>query len=110
VRELQNVIERAAILARNGRVRIDLPDLAASVQLGRRAQAAGSKPPVLTDDDRRERDRVNIMAALDACGGKVFGRGGAAEMLDVKPTTLASRIKTLGIRFDRGAQAPEQRV
>jgi transcriptional regulator with GAF, ATPase, and Fis domain len=108
VRELQNVIERAAILARNGRVRIDLPDLAASAHLGRRAQAAGSKPPVLTDDDRRERDRINIMAALEACGGKVFGRGGAAEMLDVKPTTLASRIKTLGIRFERGA--PEQRV
>ena len=111
VRELQNVIERAAILARNGRVRIDLPDLGGSIQLGRRAQAAGGKPPVLTDDDRRERDRINIMAALDACGGKIFGRGGAAEMLDVKPTTLASRIKTLGIRFERGAQQqPEQRV
>ncbi|HMJ31597.1 MAG TPA: sigma 54-interacting transcriptional regulator [Xanthobacteraceae bacterium] len=110
VRELQNVIERATILARNGRVRIDLPDVAASAQLGRRTQAAGGKPLVLTDDDRRERDRINIMAALDACGGKVFGRGGAAEMLDVKPTTLASRIKTLGIRFERGAQAPEQRV
>jgi transcriptional regulator with GAF, ATPase, and Fis domain len=50
------------------------------------------------------------MAALDACGGKVFGRGGAAEMLDVKPTTLASRIKTLGIRFTRGAEGDEQRV
>jgi transcriptional regulator with GAF, ATPase, and Fis domain len=108
VRELQNVIERAAILARNGRVRIDLPDLTAAAQLGRRAQAAGSKPPVLTDDDRRERDRINIVAALDACGGKIFGRGGAAELLDVKPTTLASRIKTLGIKFERGQQ--EQRV
>jgi transcriptional regulator with GAF, ATPase, and Fis domain len=91
-------------------VRIDLPDLGASTQLGRRAQAAGGKSQVLTDDDRRERDRINIMTALEACGGKVFGRGGAAEMLDVKPTTLASRIKTLGIRFDRGAHAPEQRV
>ena len=53
--------------------------------------------PILTEDDRRERDRANILA-LEACGGKVFGRGGAAELLDVKPTTLASRIKALGIR------------
>ena len=35
---------------------------------------------------------------------KVVGRGGAAEMLDVKPTTLASRMKTLGIRFERGSE------
>jgi transcriptional regulator with GAF, ATPase, and Fis domain len=110
VRELQNVIERAAILARNGRVRIDLPE-GTTTTSGRRMQASAAKPTVLTDDDRRERDRINIMAALEACGGKVFGRGGAAEMLDVKPTTLASRIKTLGIRFERGAQAPpEQRI
>jgi PAS domain S-box-containing protein len=109
VRELQNVIERAAILARNGRVRIDLPE-GGAVTTGRRMQASAAKPTVLTDDDRRERDRINIMAALEACGGKVFGRGGAAEMLDVKPTTLASRIKTLGIRFERGTQAPEQRI
>jgi len=100
VRELQNVIERAAILARNGRVRIDLPDLTTGT--GRRAMAANGKPTILTEDDRRERDRINIMAALEACGGKVFGRGGAAELLDVKPTTLASRIKALGIEVERG--------
>jgi PAS domain S-box-containing protein len=103
VRELQNVIERAAILARNGRVRIDLPDLAIAGGPGRRALAASGKAAILTDDARRERDRVNIIAALEASGGKIFGPGGAAELLDVKPTTLASRIKTLGIRLQRGA-------
>ena len=36
---------------------------------------------LLTDDERRERDRANILAALESCGGKVFGRGGAAELL-----------------------------
>jgi formate hydrogenlyase transcriptional activator len=101
VRELQNVIERATILARNGRVRIDLPESNAPVSTARRATASAGKPSLLTDEDRRDRDRVNILAALEACGGKVFGRGGAAEMLDVKPTTLASRIKSLGIRFER---------
>jgi PAS domain S-box-containing protein len=112
VRELQNVIERAAILARNGRVRIDLPEAGAAILSGRRTPAAVAGPSILTDDDRRERDRVNILAALEASGGKIFGHGGAAELLDVKPTTLASRIKTLGIRFERRPppQMPEQRV
>ena len=45
----------------------------------------------------RAHERANILAALKACSGKVFGPGGAAEMLDIKPTTLASRIKALGI-------------
>ena len=37
-------------------------------------------------------------AALERSGGKVFGPDGAARMLNMKPTTLASRIKALGIR------------
>jgi PAS domain S-box-containing protein len=109
VRELQNVIERAAILARNGRVRIDLPDIAAGLHVGRKPPATAGRSPVLTEVDRRERDRGNILTALEACGGKVFGRGGAAELLDVKPTTLASRIKALGIRYERTSErAAEQ--
>jgi formate hydrogenlyase transcriptional activator len=102
VRELENVIERAAILARNGRVRIDLPEPGSSAKGIMPSMAAGNiRRPVLTDEERRDRDRANILAALDACGGKVFGRGGAAELLDVRPTTLASRIKALGIQIQR---------
>jgi PAS domain S-box-containing protein len=103
VRELENVIERAAILARHARLRIDLP---AAKTAAANAQAPADR--VLTDDERRERDRINILAALQACDGKVFGRGGAAELLDVKPTTLASRIKALGIAVEkvRGRDAP----
>ena len=97
VRELENVIERAAILARHARLRIDLP-----AARTRRDQRSQRRPTgLLTDDERRERDRANILAALESCGGKVFGRGGAAELLDVKPTTLASRIKALGITFEK---------
>jgi PAS domain S-box-containing protein len=95
VRELENVIERAAILARHTRLRIDLPATRAT------AVAQTSADRLLTDDERRERDRANILAALESCGGKVFGRGGAAELLDVKPTTLASRIKALGITIEK---------
>ena len=95
VRELQNVIEHGAILARNGRLSIDLPGG------GMRNAAQQNGVALLTDDERRERDRANIQAALEACGGKVFGHGGAAELLNVRPTTLASRIKALGIKVPR---------
>ncbi len=105
VRELENVIERAAILARQGRLRIDLPDMQAP-ELPSPRKAAGrgdaqgneAEPDWLTESERRSRDRDHIRAALEACGGKVFGPGGAAELLGVKPTTLASRIKALGLR------------
>jgi formate hydrogenlyase transcriptional activator len=99
-RELQNVIERAAILARKGRLRIDLPDAPLAVRSSNRGNGT-VQVPVLTDDDRRLRDRANIAAALTACNGRVFGARGAAALLGVKPTTLASRIKSLGISYGR---------
>jgi transcriptional regulator with GAF, ATPase, and Fis domain len=103
VRELQNVIERAAILAQNGRLRIDLPDVAgAPPSPGAPRVKADSRPVVMTSAEMRAHERANILAALQACAGKVFGPGGAAEMLDIKPTTLASRIKALGIANARG--------
>ncbi|MGX7741778.1 sigma 54-interacting transcriptional regulator [Rhodopseudomonas parapalustris] len=103
VRELQNVIERATILAQNGRLRIDLPESASShaaASAGR--QKPDAQPAVMTTADLRNLERANIVAALRACKGKVFGDDGAAAMLDMKPTTLASRIKALGIASPRG--------
>jgi PAS domain S-box-containing protein len=102
VRELENVVERAAILARDGRLRIDLPEPA-------RASASAAPPPltdrgILSEEDRRARDRANILAALAASGGKISGAGGAAERLGLRPTTLASRMKTLGISRERADQ------
>ena len=88
---------RAVILSHNGRLRIDLPDQAAHAPISVREAAKEASGAVLTDDEVRSFERSNIVAALKACGGKVFGRGGAAELLDMKPTTLASRIKALKI-------------
>ena len=107
VRELQNVIERAAILAQNGRLRIDLPDTpGAQSPSGAGRQKAEPRPAVMTSAEMRDHERANILAALQACNGKVFGAGGAAAMLDLKPTTLASRMKALGIAPARSRQAP----
>jgi transcriptional regulator with GAF, ATPase, and Fis domain len=56
---------------------------------------------VRTDAEIRQLEADNIRAALKASRGKVSGPGGAAELLEVKPTTLASRIKALGISRGR---------
>ena len=98
IRELQNVIERAVILSQANRLSFDLPEtvLAKNTPLGR--LSASPDTPIVRESDRKQRDRQAIIAALEQSGGKVAGRGGAAEILDLKPTTLASRIKTLGIK------------
>ncbi len=101
VRELENALERAAIISGNGQLKLELPDSGASQAAlpAARQQPAGS--PLMTEQDRRQRDRETIVRALHDCGGKVFGPGGAAELLGLKPTTLASRIKRWGIVYQR---------
>ena len=59
----------------------------------------------MTSAEMRDHERENILAALAASKGKVFGAGGAAAMLDLKPTTLASRMKALGISAAHSRQA-----
>jgi PAS domain S-box-containing protein len=52
---------------------------------------------ILTETQRKSREMQNIESALRQCRGKISGPGGAARMLDVKPTTLYSRIHRYGI-------------
>ena len=52
----------------------------------------------------REREKRNLRAALEETGGRLYGDGGAAELLGVKPTTLADRIRTYGIRKPAGGR------
>ena len=47
--------------------------------------------------DRRLREQENIELALKQTEWKIYGTGGAAELLGLKPTTLLSRIKKMGI-------------
>jgi transcriptional regulator with GAF, ATPase, and Fis domain len=54
------------------------------------------KPALLTRDDLKRQERDAIVAALKQANGKIFGPGGAAELLGMKPTTLASRISAMG--------------
>jgi transcriptional regulator with GAF, ATPase, and Fis domain len=52
----------------------------------------------LTEQEMRALQKKNTVAALKQAGWRVSGAGGAADLLGIKPTTLADRIRTLGIR------------
>jgi hypothetical protein len=98
VRELASVI-CAAILARDGRLAIGAVLARAGNLAPARGAAVRRRPrAVETEGDRKKRERANIEAALAASGGKIYGPGGAAELLGTRPTTLASRTQALGIR------------
>jgi len=60
---------------------------------------------VVPDAELRRREKANVLAALEQTGWKIYGPGGAAELLGVKPTTLASRIRKMGLWKGRRAEA-----
>jgi len=58
---------------------------------------------VVSGAEWQRRERANIVAALRHAGGKIYGNTGAAALLGMKPTTLASRIKALPIGPSEGS-------
>jgi PAS domain S-box-containing protein len=100
VRELKNVIERAVILSKGNTLRLDLsmPDQHAALPELKGKEDRTESGQILTDKQMRELQKRNIIAALDATNWKVSGKGGSAELLDVRPTTLYDRLKAFGIK------------
>jgi len=98
VRELQNVIERAVITSRSGRLSFSLTQGNGRREKAERRRPIDAETPVLTEEEMKQRDRENILNALDQSGWKITGDGGAAEILGMKPTTLHSKIKKLGLK------------
>jgi len=100
VRELKNVIERAVILSRGGPLRIYLPgnDAKPVPTVEEAANDAGDERAWLTEEEMKERQRDNLIAALDAADWRVSGSGGAAELLGLKPSTLNDRMRSMGIQ------------
>ena len=95
IRELQNVVERAVILARGGPT-IELP-LPAEARPRPLADAL-SGTEVISEQRWRDLEKANVMRALERAGFRLWGAGGAADLLGVNAGTLASRLKKLGIR------------
>ena len=102
VRELQNIIERAVITSRDGRLDLDraLPE-SMHAMAAAPATGDGANRRVRTIKELEELERQNIIAALESAEWKVAGESGAARLLGVKPTTLSSRMKALGIERKR---------
>jgi len=100
VRELQNVIERAVIASQSGSIRLDIPG-GAEPRSSRPATAESApraESEVVTDKEMNRRVRDNMAAALKGCGGRIYGPGGAAELLGIRPSTLATRVRKLGLK------------
>jgi len=98
IRELKNVIERAVILSQGKVLRLDLsmPDL--REEAAAEADSETVNADVLTDEEMKEFQKSNLINALQQTNWRVSGSGGAAELLGVRPTTLADRIRTLKIK------------
>jgi transcriptional regulator with GAF, ATPase, and Fis domain len=103
VRELQNAVERAVILAHDGELRFDLRPSASSQPTSpfreeiRVEAPVAARSEVATRDDWKRQERESIMRALQQASGKVSGPNGAAELLGMRPTTLSSRLKAMGM-------------
>jgi transcriptional regulator with GAF, ATPase, and Fis domain len=88
IRELENIIHRAVILCTSNKISyIDLED-----------QSEGSSSTFCLSKNINDIEKQHIMTVLKECDWKVYGPGGAAQMLGLKVPTLNSRMKKLGIK------------
>jgi len=96
------VIERALIVIQGNRLQFNLSGK--NVDTGIIAEEYTGEESMkipFTETVRLACDRENILAALRRTNGKMSGEDGAAELLGIKPTTLASRMKALGVEKPR---------
>ena len=96
VRELQNIVERAIILARCNRLNFTMPQVLNRMIVTENEETT-TQTSILTYQDLKNLERQNIIQALQRTNYKIYGTDGAAEILGSKPTTLISRIKALEI-------------
>ena len=105
IRELRNVLERAAIISQGSPLRLDLVLGNGPAEMTTQFNSSLVEwPPsissssFLTQGEIKRRERENLVVALERTGWKIYGRGGAAELLGLKPNTLAARLRVMGIK------------
>ncbi len=95
VRELQNLVERAVIVSQQGK--IDWEDIIPAPNMKYTTAAKPTEEKILTSDELVKLEKENILRALKKTHWKISGKNGAATLLKLRPTTLASKIKALEI-------------
>ncbi|WP_293307607.1 sigma 54-interacting response regulator [Pedobacter sp. UBA5917] len=90
IRELENMIERNVLLTKDNVIN----NMVLPSQL---EQHPAFKPADAMVTTMSEGERAHIISALKKCNGKIWGEGGAANLLNLPPTTLNSKMKKLGI-------------
>jgi len=96
IRELQNIVERITITADPSKIIDGL--LSTSPQEGRASQETDPlERRLLTEAEIRDIEKENMLQVLDKTNWKIYGERGAADLLEIKPTTLISRLKKLGL-------------
>jgi DNA-binding NtrC family response regulator len=94
VRELQNAIERSCILAKDGIINSKM--LGVKIKLDNKKIVSSFLYDEIIESFDKEVAKI-IIKALKKTEGKIYGKDGAAALLKLKPTTLQSKIKKLGI-------------
>ena len=99
IRELHNVIERAVITSSGAELSLDssLPQIANTAPNQNDSYSHSPDKP-LTELDLKKLEHQNLINALESTKWRIYGKDGAAELLGMNPSTLRSRLKTLGIK------------
>ena len=90
IRELENIVERQIILAKGNKLKFDF---LANISEQQQSIDMTNQPELLNLQAQKALDKANLEAALKQAKGKIYGEDGAASLLGLKPTTLASKLK-----------------
>jgi DNA-binding NtrC family response regulator len=97
IRELEHIIERAAITSSGTISELGLPEKDSDLV----AYPVGGH----VQHTLAQHEKALIMETLKRSEGRIRGKGGAAELLDIEPNTLDARMKKLGIVESRLSDA-----
>ncbi|ROI00251.1 sigma-54 interaction domain-containing protein [Chryseobacterium daecheongense] len=99
IRELENIIERSIIIAKDNVIReMDLPKIF-------KAKEANNDFHMKT---LHQVEKEHILKIVENCNGRIFGPQGAALILGLPPTTLISKMQKLGIQKEHYVKKNEQ--
>lgn len=85
IRELRNLVERAMIETDGGALHIAVPKR--------------NEMNLTRTESLDEMQRIHILQTLEKTSGQIFGKNGAASLLQINPNTLVSRMRKFGIRY-----------